>query len=171
MLIVLGGLPGVGKSTLARQLVIRSGFAYLRLDTIEQALRNALAIDDVGPAGYRLAYAWAASNLELGVSVVVDCVNPLEVTRSAWRAVAASASSLIVEVEVVCSDSSEHRRRIETRTADIEGLKLPGWDDVLSRDYQPWTTSRRVIDSASASAAEAAESILAHASCLGSERS
>lgn len=167
ILIVFGGLPGVGKSAIARALVMRSTFAYLRLDTIEQALRDALNVDDVGPAGYQLAYALAASNLNLGMAVVADCVNPLDATRNAWRAVAAKASSPIVEVEVICSDSSEHRRRIETRTADIDGLKLLGWDDVLRRDYQPWTTSRVVIDSAQVGAIEAAESILATALSAG----
>ena len=41
MLIVLGGLPGVGKSTIARSLAQQIGEVHLRIDTIEQAMRNA----------------------------------------------------------------------------------------------------------------------------------
>ena len=41
MLIALGGLPGVGKSALARSLARRIGAVHLRIDTIEQAMRNA----------------------------------------------------------------------------------------------------------------------------------
>ena len=39
MLIIFGGLPGSGKSTIARALALRLGAVYLRIDTIEQAIR------------------------------------------------------------------------------------------------------------------------------------
>ncbi|WP_371126640.1 AAA family ATPase [Variovorax sp. EL159] len=35
MLIVLGGLPGTGKTTIAREIVARSRAVYLRIDAIE----------------------------------------------------------------------------------------------------------------------------------------
>ena len=43
MLVVFGGLPGTGKTTLARQVADRLGATYLRIDTIEQALRSSMA--------------------------------------------------------------------------------------------------------------------------------
>jgi len=117
MLIVLGGLPGTGKTTIAWEIVALIPCAYLRIDTIEQALRSSGALaGEVGPAGYVAAYALARSNLSLGQTILADCVNPLPVTRAAWRAVAADAASRIVEVEIVCSDSAEHRRRVEQRS-------------------------------------------------------
>ncbi|MDM0075114.1 AAA family ATPase [Variovorax sp. J2P1-59] len=160
MLIVLGGLPGTGKTAMARELVARLPSAYLRIDTIEAALMNMSALGDVGPAGYVLAYELAKSNLALGMTVVADCVNPLSVTREAWRAVAAGASSGLLEIEVVCSDPVEHRRRVESREADIPGLTLPTWEAVLRHEYEAWTTGRLVIDSALVSASEAAALIL-----------
>ena len=39
-LVVLAGLPGVGKTTLARGAARRLGAAYLRVDTVEHALRD-----------------------------------------------------------------------------------------------------------------------------------
>src|SRR6185295_18936027 len=82
MLIVFGGLPGTGKTTVARQVADRLGATYLRIDTIEQALRETLELaDDVGPAGYVVAYALSETNLALGNVVVADCVNPVPVTR------------------------------------------------------------------------------------------
>lgn len=38
MLIVIGGLPATGKTTLARLLASRTGAVHLRVDTIEQAV-------------------------------------------------------------------------------------------------------------------------------------
>ena len=159
-LIVLSGLPGTGKTTIARELVARVRSVYLRIDAIEHALKAANgSAEDVGPAGYVVAYALARSNLALGMSVVADCVNPLSVTREAWRAVAAETSSHLVEVEVVCSDVAEHRRRVKSREADITGFALPNWEAVLRHDYEAWGTSRLVIDSALVSTSEAADLI------------
>jgi predicted kinase len=41
MLIVLRGLPGVGKTAIARELARTLGAVHLRIDSIEQALRSA----------------------------------------------------------------------------------------------------------------------------------
>jgi predicted kinase len=160
MLIVLGGLPGTGKTAIARELVVRSPSAYLRIDTIEQALMKVSVLEEVGPAGYIVAYELARSNLALGMTVVADCVNPLSVTREAWQAVATSTSSGLLEVEIVCSDPAEHRRRVESRKADIPDFTLPTWEVVLRHEYEAWTTSRLVIDSALVSASGAANLIL-----------
>ncbi|KQW57659.1 AAA family ATPase [Variovorax sp. Root411] len=161
MLIVLGGLPGTGKTTIAREIAALVPAVYLRIDTIEQALRSARVLaGDVGPAGYIVAYDLARANLLLGQAVVADCVNPLPATREAWRTVAADTASRIVEVEIMCSDAAEHRRRVEQRSVDVPGLVPPTWAAVQHQDYAPWSTQRLVIDTATLSAREAAQSIL-----------
>ena len=149
LLIVVGGLPGTGKTTIARQVADQLGATYLRIDTIEQALRSALGLmDDVGPAGYVVAYAISENNLASGRTVVADCVNPVAATREAWRLVAANSHSPIFEVELVCSDAVEHRRRVETRAIDIAGFKPPSWAQVLARDYETWPEPTLRIDTA-----------------------
>ena len=87
---------------------------------------------------------------------MADCVNPLPVTRVAWREVAATASSPIVEIEIVCSDPAEHRHRVETRQIDVPGLVRPTWDSVQQHEYEPWPGSRLVLDTASQSIVDAA---------------
>lgn len=67
MLIVIGGLPGTGKTTLARLLAARIDAVHLRIDTIEQAIvRSGLAQHPVGPAGYVIGYALADEHLRKG---------------------------------------------------------------------------------------------------------
>ena len=152
MLIIFGGLPGTGKTTIARELARQIGAMHLRIDSIEQAIRDC-APDAVGldEGGYRVAYAIAEDNLRVGQTVVADSVNPLKITRDAWRAVGQRAQAETMEIEVVCSDSREHRARVETRKPDISGLRPPNWEQVISREYHPWDREHIVIDTANRS--------------------
>ena len=160
MLIVLSGLPGAGKTTIAKLLCRKLNATYLRIDTIEQAIVSSLHIQkELGMVGYVVAQEIASSNLALGGTVIVDAVNPLTVVREVWRRIARSAASDIVEVEIVCSDAGEHQRRVESRKADIAGHTLPSWDEIQRREYEPWSSACLVIDSAKVSAEDAATKI------------
>ena len=65
-------------------------------------------------------------------------MNALEVIRDGWREVAARTSTPLRVIEAVCSDASEHRRRVESRAAELEGVPAATWADVSSRVYEPW---------------------------------
>ena len=149
MLIIFSGLPGAGKTTIARALARELGAVYVRVDTAEQTIRASDMLKaEVGPAGYMVGYGMAEDNLALGNTVVADSVNALKVTRDAWLSVAERAGTTAIEVEIICTDKAEHRRRVETRPTDVEGLVKPSWDKVAAREYEPWERRPFVIDTA-----------------------
>ncbi|MBW2180781.1 MAG: AAA family ATPase [Deltaproteobacteria bacterium] len=147
MLYVFGGLPGVGKTELSMQLAKRIAAVHLRIDTIEQAMRDS-GVRDIGPKGYNVAYKVAYDNLTLGLAVISDSVNPLNITRQAWRDVATQAGAKICEIEIICSDFTNHRRRVESRISTVQRLDLPTWEDVIEREYEKWDVEHIVIDTA-----------------------
>jgi predicted kinase len=160
MLIILGGVPGVGKSAISTELARVIAGVHLRIDSIEQPIRTFVGANQpLNDVGYRVAYAVAEDNLRVGRTVIADSVNPLPLTRKAWLDIATRAGVTAIEVEVKCSDVNEHRRRVETRTADIVGLQLPTWQEVIARDYQSWDGDRLVIDTADQTLEQSVEAI------------
>lgn len=149
----------MGKSTLARSLAVRTGAVYLRIDTIEQGLRDLCAFDVQGE-GYRLSYRITEDNLLLGRDVIADSCNPIRLTRGEWEEVANSCSAHFMNIEIVCSDREEHRKRAEERVSSIPGLKLPSWSAIMNREYHEWDKSRVVIDTANKSVDEALEELV-----------
>lgn len=160
-LIVFAGLPGVGKTTIARELASRVHAAVIRVDAIEAAVvRHGLDSHPVGPIGYAIAHEIAAGCLQVGTSVVVDAVNPVAVARSGWSALAAGTGAALTFVEVQLGSADEHRRRVSSRVSDVDGLVVPTWDEVLASGYEAWDESRDgvhlVVDGADCAAAVSA---------------
>ena len=121
-LIVLSGLPGSGKSTVAEGLSRILSFPVFSVDPIEAAMwRSGLPKHSTGIAAYDVAISLADEHLRLGHSVIVDAVNPVEAPRAAWRNLAAKRRAELKVIECVCADEAVHRQRIEARTRNIAG--------------------------------------------------
>jgi predicted kinase len=160
MLIIFAGLPGVGKSTIARLLAKRLDAIWLRIDTISQPIM-AVHGDDIADLSYKVAHGVARDNLKLGRTVVADCVNDVAVTRDPWRAVATDLGIAPLEIEVVCSDAREHRRRVEDRVVDVPGLKLPIWAEISAIRPEPWNREHVEIDTAGREVEDCVAQVLA----------
>lgn len=163
MLIIFGGLPGSGKTTLAKELAKHLKAVYLRIDSIEQAIKKSmLKVDQAIDAGYLVGYALAKDNLDMDIEqiVIADSVNPIEITRKAWVDVAKNSKSDFVEIEIICSDKSEHKNRVETRRADISGHVLPDWKKVEDRDYETWKSKHITIDTTGKTVEDSVKEVL-----------
>ena len=150
VLIVLSGLPGAGKSAIADAMGERLPATVLSVDPIEAAIwRCGIPPSfETGVAAYEIGAVLAEHQLRLGLSVIADAANYLEVGREMWRGPASRAGVPLRVIEVVCSDPDVHRDRLARRERGIDGFPEPTWDDVLARkaEAEPWTEERLVLD-------------------------
>ncbi|MBR7838554.1 ATP-binding protein [Actinospica durhamensis] len=151
MLIVMAGLPGAGKSTVAEGLGRALPAPLVSVDPVEAALWRAGVGRDqpTGLAAYLVAEAVADGVLALGQDTIIDAVNAVEPARAQWRDLARRHGVPVAFIEVVCSDPVVHRYRLEHRKRDIEGFPEPTWDAVECRraEFEPWTGPRLLLDS------------------------
>ena len=158
-LYIFSGLPATGKTTLAQMLAGKISAVYLRIDTVEQGLRDLCSIN-VEAHGYRLSYRIATDNLKIGNSVVADSCNPIQLTRDEWQDVATSINANFQNIEIICSNQNQHRDRAENRTSSINNLKLPGWQAIVNREYHKWNNKRIIIDTAEKTVEESFSELL-----------
>ena len=151
MLVVFSGLPGVGKSALADAVGRELGAAVVSVDPIEAAIiRSGIAQSfETGLAAYEVGATLVEHQLRLGLTVIADAANYLEVGRAMWRGAAERTGADLRVIEVECPDLDEHRRRLESRRRGIEAFPEPSWDDVQRRrsEWEPWTDPRLTLDS------------------------
>jgi len=159
VLYIFSGLPATGKSTIAKILANRTHSVYLRIDTIEQGIRD-LCNFNVQGEGYRLAYNIADDNLKIGNSVVSDQCNLLKITRNEWSNVAVNNHCKYIHIEIICSDKAEHKSRTEQRQTEIEGLILPTWEEILRKEFDPCEEECIIIDTANKSVEECVEELM-----------
>jgi predicted kinase len=135
--------------------------SFVRLDAVESGIVAAglSTFESLGPAGYAVAHHIVRSCLGAGLHVVVDAVNPVRAAREAWRDLGRACGADALLVEVRCSDVNEHRRRVESRTADLPGHQVPSWNDLEGFHFEEWPDADLRADTA-LSANSAVDAIL-----------
>lgn len=163
-LVVVSGLPGVGKTSIAEIFAARTRSVHLSIDAVEESI---LACGlpsgwQVGVAAYEAARAMTEQNLRLGHDVVVDAVNDSEEARQTWRTAASLTGARIQFVHLVISDIQEHRRRLIGRDRDLAYVEEPSWSDVQRRraDYAGWSDEALEFDTTAQAADEVAEALV-----------
>lgn len=150
MLVVVSGLPGTGKTTVASEVARRTDAVHLSIDTVEDALLGAGFANswETGVAAYEAVRASAEQNLRLRRVVVVDAVNDSEPARDTWRRAAATTDASLMFVLLTLADEAQHRQRLEGRSRNLTSLPEPSWNDVLDRQaaYEPWADVHMRID-------------------------
>ena len=148
-LILFAGLPGSGKTTLARLVAKQLTLPLLSKDRVQRVLRDHhLAAENTGD-GYYIILDMADEQLSMGVSVILDATFPLDHFRMVASEIAARHSARFCPIYCYCSDDGEWRRRMTERVQYIPGWRPVGWDDVLRMReyYQPWNDNAVVLDS------------------------
>src|ERR1700728_347851 len=105
-MLIVAGLPGAGKSTMAADLGRALHCAVLGVDQAEAAMWRA-GISPSAPthhAAYLVVAALATEQLALGHDIIVDAVNGPEPTRAQWRDLARELAAELKFIVVECSD-------------------------------------------------------------------
>jgi predicted kinase len=146
-LILFSGLPGCGKTTLARRLASHQRLSLVSKDRVQRVLRDS---ECVGAAllGYQLILDLADEQLALGVSVIVEAVFPRVGFRADANEIAARNGAWFRPVVCVCSDEYIWRARIGSRTQYVPGWTPVGWEEVerLRGEFETWDESALVLD-------------------------
>ncbi len=164
-LVVISGLPGVGKSSAAESFAARTGSVHLAVDLVEEAILGCGLPpgQEVGIAAYEAARAVAELNLRLDRWVVIDAVNDSEEARQTWRSAATRTGADIEFVHLVLSDAQEHRQRLRSRDRGLVHVGEPTWSDVEHRraDYAAWSDAVVEVDTGRWTADEVADLLVA----------
>lgn len=150
-LVVLSGVPGTGKSTLADAVGRAAGIPTFSADWLLGALTpfGGYHLPDLLGTAEELLTTLAFRELTEGRSAILDAPGEDVVTRDRWRSLAAARGAGLRVVVCVCSDPVLHRQRVEGRHRGIPGWHDAGdWQDVRRRldSFRPWEGEALIVD-------------------------
>jgi predicted kinase len=128
-LILFSGLPGTGKSSLARQVASKFSFPLFNKDYFESILYNNKFTEGKSVHGYHLLLETAELQLSLGLSLVLDAVFPRVGFRERVRDMAKQFGAKLYIIHTYCSDEKVHQKRLINRVSQVPWTAV-NWERV-----------------------------------------
>jgi predicted kinase len=145
MLVVVCGLPGVGKTTVARMIADRLGVEPLRTDVVRRELfPDPTYSDEERRAVYEALFDRARERLDRGTDVVLDGTFTDAAPRERTHELAAAAGTERRLVEVTCEESVV-RERIAGRTDDESDADFEVYR-TLESTFEPLAGAHATVD-------------------------
>lgn len=157
-LVIVGGAPGVGKSTVASGLADELGYVWLRSDEIRKDLAGMSHDEHAFDEPYEGIYSHSFSSavymemlreaellLQMGESVVLDASWASAADREAARKTASATSSDLVEVHCIL-DPATAKERIARRLSSLHNPSdaTPAVADRVRASFDEWPEAARV---------------------------
>lgn len=137
-LILFSGLPGTGKSTLARRLAREQHIPYLCIDDVTGDVPENAGIP-YWDSKVAVLLDLTRVQLELGLSVIVDSVF-MNKDRYHARDIALKNSAYFLPIFVFISDEDVWEQRVTNRRRELDHESVATWDRIQHqrRHFRNW---------------------------------
>ena len=150
-IIIVSGLPGTGKSTIAEGIAEKLSLPIFSVDPIESSIIKSGIVKsfETGLAAYLIAETLASEQLSLGLSVIIDAVNPVSQAREMWKNLSLKHNAKLIIIECTLN-SNLHKKRLSSRIRNLHGIPEVTWEYVknVRKEYSPWEEKGLVLDTA-----------------------
>jgi len=150
VLVMLSGLPGSGKSYLARRLAEEMPFLIIESDRVRKVLYPSPQYTaEESTLTHRVCHALIEKKLRAGLRVIHDATNLIEFHRELVRRIAERAKARVIIVRVVASEEAIRQRmekRQESRTPhDLSDADWSVYQRMVPRE-EPIRRPHLVVD-------------------------